>query len=271
MRIRFFGDSWAWTWFTELKKSNYKNILSLDNEYETGISLIKILFDASDHECTIHNEPGTGPKHTKDVIKNQISLARQANEEEYWIWQISCTLRNDTYDSFDFSSLNKFINSYDARILEHLQEINDFGIPDNIHICLIGCHSTLPKHIFDSIENRSNNIHFMCKNFIQEVSTVEHGLTYDTNNKNKLIDRFRLSSPKFFFEYVEPFGDDYMDYFDKEVLEFFTECADHGHHNVNETVTWPDSGHLGFSGHVLLFEYVLNFIKELQSRNENFD
>ena len=107
---------------------------------------------------------------------------------------------------------------------------------------------------------------FMCKSFIQEVCTPELGLTFDEYNDNQPAKRMRLSSRKFFADYVKPYGEDYMDYFGSDVLEFFTECADYGVHDVNETVTWPDSGHLGFSGHVLLFEYVLNFIKELQSK-----
>lgn len=267
MRIRFFGDSWSHTWFHSENRSRFKNILSLDKtRFDAGFSLVQMLFDASGHEFTIHNKPGTGPLHTKEVIKETLSNL-SGNEEEYWIWQMSCTLRDDTYDSFDFSNIGKFIDSYDARTLEHIQEVNDFGIPDHIHICLMGAHTSLPKTIFNSIENKSNNLHFMCRSFIEQVCTAEYGLTFNQYNDNHLARRLRLSSTKFIDDYVKPYGEDYMDYFGLDVLEFFAECADYGNHIVNDVVTWPDPGHLGFTGHMLLFEYVLNYIKELQARH----
>ena len=266
MKIRFFGDSWAWTWFTDSNKHLYKNILSLNDSYKDGVSLTKILLELMGHEVTLHNVPGTGPLHTKEVIKETLSNLSSV-EEEYWIWQISCTLRGDTYNSFDFSSIEKFISSYDAKTLEHLQEVNDFGIPENIHICLMGAHTELPESIFNSIKNKSNNFHFMCRSIKKTLCTPDNGLNYTTPKTitSHIKDRFQFGAQKFFGDYVNSYGDDYKDYFSLEVLEFYSECYDY--FAGNDVLDYPDSGHLGFSGHVLMTEYVLNFIEDLKTRN----
>ena len=113
------------------------------------------------------------------------------------------------------------------------------------------------------VEHDADQIWKSVEDSIQEVCN-KYMLTFNAYNNNHLAKRFRLSSNKFFHDYVKPYGEDYMDYFGLDVLEFFTECADYGDHTVNNVVTWPDHGHLGFTGHVLLFEYVLKFIEELQ-------
>ena len=266
MKIRFFGDSWAWIWFHDKNKELFKNILSLEkSNYTSGVSFLKIILESMGHEVTIHNRAGTGPKDTKEVIRETLSNL-SSSEDEYWVWQISCSLRNDKYDSFDFSSLDGFLKSYDARTLEHLQEVNDMDIPDNIHICLMGSHTELPKRLFESISNKSNNLHYMCRNFYKEMCTPDLGLNFQPQEiPNQLIDRFGRCSERFFNDYVFPYGDDYKDYFHSTVLEFFIECSKYS--CPNNIISWPDPGHLGFSGHVLLVEYVLKFIEDLKSRN----
>lgn len=271
MTFRFFGDSWLWTWQdTNFFKS--KRMIEeggvIQKRYR--FSVIEHLLRSFGYNVAINCVPGKGPEVSAEAI---LSLPKYSDlvDNEIWVWFISNIQRDTNKEHFCFNQgLEAYVDSYDKKLVEILSSVSD-KIPNHITLLIVGGHTAIPKHIFDSITKRPPNYMLMSENIIEDLFD-----TYDSKpmTKDVLHNLFEEYSPQYDTDLLRRFLFCDLDYFynhsnnkvDRSIEEFFVTvhdircryhqiCGKHPHY-------WPDGGHIGYAGQVCVVDKLLKFCED---------
>lgn len=242
MKIRFFGDSWYWTWYpTHLIKSQLlKNCL----KNNTGYPAIEVYLNNVGIDCITHNRPGRPFYDTVDsIIKTT-----DHTDVKYNVVFFSSHFRNRRHEKkFNLSNYKEFIDSFNTQTISMLSEIQEWAEENNQEVFLIGGHSTLYRNIFDQVKNRKN-LHLLSECIISQLSLKE--------------------KPYGIFKLADDISNQVNESWDPELINHLYNDLKEWDNNLQHLykVTWPDHAHLNNTGALLLTDLILCKIEELERK-----
>ena len=295
MKFRIFADSWPWVWGNDLVKS--KSMIAQSGSAH-HVSLVKIILEGMGHEVDITNsKPGQGLDYTTEKILEALdNLPEDFQGDELWLHMISSPVRdidihnvNPNNLRFNLSNVDEFFKSHDQEITRQLQRISDrlLGIQNNITIIALGGHVVLPKHSFDAITNCNPKLKMGCEWILKDVSEEQNFISFINDNFNRLwenkwteidddgtgpFENHRWNQAyRVFFQPGEVIGEVFATGNlniepDLEFLEFMNDIIDarvdiFGYCQL--ITMFPDTGHLGWVGHVKFADWILVKAEEL--------
>lgn len=236
MNVRFFGDSWYWSWYwKEIKSDAISNKLV----NSAGFPAIEAYLNYLGVQCISYAEPGNSFTATVDSILS----APENKNVKYNIVFFSSHFRPMCADDISTVSYTKFIEDFDLTTKKQLTRLQDWAKKNNQEILLLGGQSTIYKHIVDSLPD-SSNLHVVCECVISyllgkeepfgilKLSTDVIGCIDDTWDRDLVI----------------------------ELYDSIREWESNVHKNK---FTLPDQGHLNGSGALLLADIIMEKIEQL--------
>lgn len=268
MNIRFFGDSWLWTWKGPIFNVGipdeevfwYSNSMSNLSDFgETSLSLQTILLDKLGHNVNHACLPGNSFFRTCDQVDTYtFNFVRREQKMNYVIW-VSSDMRPGDHPKWNMRSKDVFLDMYDQYVLKSLNRINDLSqIYTNINFIFVGGQSGLPKYLWDKIPDRSPNLHLLSEHIINTLS--QENENFDSLN----LPRFYLEN-----EFIRLYDEcDHKSEVDPDLVEHMAvESALYNDHDymIPTTLmflTHPDYHHLGFTGQVYFVDYLLKYCED---------
>jgi len=303
MKFRIFADSWAWLWGDQIVKSKsmiahsgspyrfslVKTILEgMGHEVDITNSKPGASLDYTTEKIleSLDNLPEYFQG--EEIWLHMISSPAR---------DIDPNRADLSYSNFNFNNIDDFFKSHDQEITRQLQRISDrlHGIQSNITIFEMGGHVVLPKHCFDSIKNCNPKLKFGCEWILKDASEnipIDRETGQDLNGYvrdylHRLWDEKWTEIPddgtgpfehlrwnqayRVFFQPGEVIGEVFANPNiniepDLEFLEFLNDIYDarveiFGHYQV--LTMFPDTGHLGWIGHIKFADWILCKAEEL--------
>lgn len=292
MKIRIFGDSWAWTW---VPNNFFKSTKVTEaHGYNNGFSVMKSILSDMGYDVIIHNQPGKGVGVTETFVNREAKHRDQnISESEVWLIMVSNTTRQTDQNDWDFSSIDNFIDRYDEITLKSLQSmvdvINNAPNTDNVQYLFMGAHVGLPKYLFDRIENKPSNVHLFSENILytlhesydclEQVHAVKKATRIALTEYNNEAQReqtkhdLRKQMVRLFYADEDIFGrfcDDHKKLnkpVDKDLVDYMYHVyeARTNPEVARDPLKYPDTGHLGPVGHLYFCDYLLKFLEDLET------
>lgn len=243
MKIRFFGDSWYWSWYpthliqSQLLKNRLKN--------RGGYPAMEVYLNNLGIDCVTHNRPGSDFENTvKSIVKTT-----DHTDIKYNVVFFSSHIRNYDYENvFNMNNYKEFIEKFNNLTVSMLSTIQKWAEENNQEVFLVGGHSTLHKEIFDRVENKKN-LHLLSECIVSQFVSKErpYGI---------------FKKADFTKEANKNWDPDLINHLYNDIKEW--EDQRQGIYNV----TWPDDAHLNNTGALLLTDLILCKIEELEENNE---
>lgn len=244
MKLRFFGDSWYYTWYhgpdmfpiksTKLKKKMVSHGFPIYELYANGLGI----------ECINKTKPKKNfYQTTKDIITSVDNEGITYN-----IVFFSSLIRNvkETVEVYNYDITNKknFLDKYRNDTIKSLEQIQEFAKTHNQQFIFIGGQSTLHRSVFDLVKEK-DNLHLL----------VEDALSY-------LQQR---SHPWGIFKLSDDFSYEITDDWDKDLV---IQIADEQEKFLKlATKKWasePDPKHINAAGAFVMFDMILYTIEKLE-------
>lgn len=205
MNIRFYGDSWFWTWFPTPNPDDgrpdpisnrafcHSDAMQKFDRYNNSISIMQMLFQNMGHDVLNLAQPGSGFQNTKIAMKHS-PLSGQEKPPLNIIF-FSSNLRKFLHPSavknkffhptpgdhyiFDLSSVDRFLESYDRILANDLTEMmlaNDH----NATYLLIGGQESFPREIFNKVKEdvkgrASEDWYLLSENILVDLADAYNG------------------------------------------------------------------------------------------------
>jgi hypothetical protein len=244
MRIRFFGDSWYWSWFyrggyVEIKSNYVKNTL----RKEQGFPVFEAYLKFFDIDCEFHNEEGT----TFIENVNKILNTTDQSNIKYNVLFFSSLLRMDGNNSLPVDSFQKFTEAWDTTVIYGLQKLQEWAEKNDQHILIIGGQSTLYKYVFEKVDNRKN-LHLLSECIL---SSLE-----------------KKGEPYGIFKFADDIVSLIDDTYHKELVHMIYGHLSEKDRRTPNHFTWPDIAHLNPLGALLVTDLILSKIEEIENTGE---
>lgn len=266
MNFRFFGDSWFWTWVPnhytdDPNKPFMSNSMNRHGEYQHGISVMKIMLQALGHSVETFCQPGFSFNQTCTRIDNCREFLPSNRQPEVWVIWASSDLRaaHHLYKSqkpdWDLTDKNKFLQQYNDYMLWSLNWVNRRALEDVTYLFVGGQQNLPKKDVWDRVTDLKPNMHLLSECILGTLMR-----TYQNSGFNDL-GRFYLEEE--FVKLVDSQPKDAN--LDLELIDMFaqhrrqTSGQDSNFQHISTRLMWPDTGHLGFNGHVMFVDYLLNW------------
>jgi hypothetical protein len=234
MKIRFFGDSWYWSWFeNDVIKSNALS------KYERRLPILEWVLEKSGVTTMVYNEPGGCFRLTTNTI------IESTNDNEGTIYNVvfvSAPYRGDDIKNHDTTNYDNFIQDWDSTIVTCLTQIQKWAIKNNQQVLLIGGHTNIPEKLLSSLEDR-RNLHLLSECIVSELTGLKN------------IGKFR------FCDFTHCIDDTYDKRLVDDIYEDSAQVQPIGNCN---TILWPDKCHLNPTAMVLLADKILYKIEQLE-------
>lgn len=267
MNFRFFGDSWFWTWMpktTTDKDTFFSKSITKHGEYDHGLSLTKIMLQSLGHSVETFCQPGYSFNQTCARIHQCRELLPSNRHPEIWVIWVSSDLRNPHHKNmhlkpeWDFTNKDKFLKQYNEYMLWSLNSVNQ-GVLADVNYIFVGGQQNLPKHdLWDKITDRHPNMHLLSECILgtlmrdyQNSGFEDFGRFYLEEEFIKLLDQ-QPEDTKLDFELVDMMA--------KHRSQ--SKAENHNFQHISTRLMWPDTGHLGFNGHVMFVDYLLKYCEE---------
>lgn len=243
MNLRFFGDSWYWSWYwQEFKSSTVKNKLV----NSAGFPALEAYFNYLGVNCITYNQPGNSFANTVGSVLN----SSDHQDIKYNIVFFSSHLRRTTANSITLTSKDKFIKEFDLITIAELTKLQIWAKENNQQILLLGGQSTIHKHVFDKLPD-STNLHLVSE------CILSHFL-----GKNDPFGILKLATD------VTDLVDDTWD---RDMVIFLYDSIKEWESDESKNkFTLPDLGHLNGSGALLLADMIMEKIEQL-NKGENYE
>ena len=208
VNFNFFGDSWFWTWKKRIDVTkdpettpywHSKSMMSLSDDNRRTLSFTSILLKQLGHNVSYYNAASRSFNSTcEDVNKFCEMIEYQDNPEHqtttiFVIW-VSSDMRapDSAHPEWNLRNKQRFLEIYDNYVLESLVKVNNRASSKKLskhHFIFVGGQSGLPKELWDTIPNRSPNMHLLSEHIINTLSTVNTEFPTTLN-----FDRFWLEN-----------------------------------------------------------------------------
>ena len=236
MNIRFFGDSWYWSWYwNELKSTAVKNKL-INN---AGFPALEAYFNYLGVNCISYNQPGSSFSNTVRTVLD----SHDHSDVEYNIVFFSSHLRRTTINDMPLTSKNKFIKEFDLITIKELTKLQSWAKENNQQVLLLGGQSTIHKHVFDMLPD-STNLHLVSECIMTQLLS-----------KTNLFGILKLATD---------ITDRVDDTWDRDLVIFLYDSIKEWESDDSKNkFTLPDSGHLNAHGALLLVDMIMEKIEQL--------
>jgi len=239
MKLRFFGDSWYWSWFYPENESGHLKSKLLSNTCYNGqgFPILEVYLKYMGIDAINHCYPGFT---FTDTVNSVVS--KKAEDVKYNVVFFSSHYRRkDT--SLDITSYYNFLQEWENKTLDGLKLLDSWAKKCNQIILLVGAHSTLYKETIEKV--KSNNLHIVSECILADI----------------------LSRKRPFG--TLKFANDIVDYIDES---FDKDLINHLYNNLTEIdkatdkqiFTHPDHCHLNPTGALFLIDRILHKIEQIQ-------
>ena len=236
MNVRFFGDSWYWSWYwKEIKSDAVKNKLI----HDAGFPALESYLNYLGVNCISYNVPG---KSFSTTVETVLSVSKD-DSVKYNIVFFSSHLRPCCSDNICTTSFTQFKKDFDSLTKNHLVKLQTWAKENNQEILLFGGQSTIYKHIVDSLTDNSN-LHVVCE------CVISHLI-----GKKEPFGILKLGTD------VIGAIDDTWDH--DLVIELYDSIREWESDTQKDKFTLPDQGHLNGSGALLLADIIMEKIEQL--------
>lgn len=246
MKLRFYGDSWYWSWFytTTWKSRSVKDLVV----HTSGFPALKIYFKHLGVDCEHDNHPGTTFYQTVDRVVN----SKIDPNIDYNIIFFSSLIRgDDPTHHFDVTNYKKFIEKWNSDIVELLNRLQCWADQNNQKIILIGGQSTITNDIFQKI-NPKSNFHLLAECILTTI-LKEY---YQDSKISKPFGIFKLSND---FSYIVNTSWD-----PKLVEHIYNDQKEWQNMSEGMNLLRPDTAHLNTTGQLFLVDLILHNIEKLE-------
>jgi len=123
MKIRFFGDSWLWSWYYKATSSTIKSKL----RSEEGLPIFEIYLNYLGIDIEHHNTPGN------DFDRTVETILTTTNHEgiKYNIVFFSSLLRRNSRLLETTKNYKQLLSTWNSYVVEHLTNINQWAEQNN--------------------------------------------------------------------------------------------------------------------------------------------
>ena len=295
MIFRFFGDSWFWSWYLHsdqgMEENNFcqsKAMEILDSErgrFTHGLSVMRMFLERMGYPVYNYAEPGAGFQNTRHVHNSKHHkglpsidiIFTSSNLRRFFVKDNGS---EDTLYTFNFSSKENFLKSYNDKLLSDLKSMMKYkGVETNNHYLLVSGQELLPREIFDTakdeLEKEYNfdlsNWHLLSESILVDLACNYHGQALDEKSKQEKREFMFSHTPRFGLCGANEIGlhleDDVI--ISEEVIKLFEQHKEtfkiYWGDNINFYPTlllYPDYCHLGFNGHILFVDFLMKFLED---------
>jgi len=266
MNFRFFGDSWFWTWvpLRNDPKAFFSESMNKHGEYDHSLSLTKIMLQSLGHSVESFCQPGYSFNQTCNRIHQCRELLPSSRHPEVWVIWVSSDLRpahhtnSHIVPEWDLTNKDVFLKQYNEYMLWSLDRVNKHAV-DKVNYIFVGGQQNLPKEsVWDKITDRHPNMHLLSECILgslmrsyQNSGFSDFGRFYLEEEFIKLLDS-QSEETKLDYELV-----DMMAHHRKQ-----SNGDNSNFQHISTRLMWPDTGHLGFNGHVMFVDYLLKYCED---------
>lgn len=275
MNIRFFGDSWLWTWTSKEEGQGLQSeFLKRHGEKQWGFSTMKSLLKSFGFDVYSYCQPANSLSQTVDIIKSATGTfgcfegGEGSNNREVWIIFASSNFRvrpERQPVSWDLSSKGNLLRQLDSTYIDDLNLLSKvIEGSNNIDIIVVGGQAEIRPEVMAQVE--APNMHLLSSNILESLAN-----RYIFNNQDyKKFPSF-LFECNFLHHYNEWIKSHDINSIDKEILDMFEDVGDKGNNGLaryqaiftaKQLLCWPDTAHLGYNGHVFFLDYLFKFCED---------
>lgn len=243
-KIRFFGDSWYWCWYTKNQLKSNAVQSKFYNPDVFAFPAFDCFLNFLNYSCINHCAAGKDFYQTVDTITN-------ITEHDDIIYNVvffsSLVRRVNLKENLDkVTNYKNFIDNFNDGTIKLLQKIQDWAEKNNQQILLVGGQCTLYRSVFDKVPHKTN-LHLLSECIISTL--IE---------KDKPFGIFKLSND---------ISDNVDKFWDKRLVnQIYEEQQEFNTDANNKVFTFPDFGHLNLVGALFLADLILHKIEELQEK-----
>lgn len=275
MNIRFFGDSWLWTWTSKEEGQGLQSeFLKRHGEKQWGFSTMKSLLKSFGFDVYSYCQPANSLSQTVDIIRNAaktfgcFDIGDGSNNREVWIIFASSNFRDRPERqpvSWDFSDKGNLLRQLDTTYIDDLVVLNEvMGNSNNIDVIVVGGQAEINPEIFEHIG--IPNMHLLSSNIVE--SLANRYIFYNEDYKKFPSFLFEVNFIQHYDEWIKSHD---INSIDKEILDMFEDVEDIRNNDperyqdiftAKQLLCWPDTAHLGYNGHVLFLDYLFKFCED---------
>jgi len=245
MKLRFYGDSWYWSWFylNKWKSQAVKNSIVKTSAFPA----LELFFKNYGVDCINECEPGW----SFHQIVNKIENSKINRSVKYNIVFFSNLIRgDDPTHSFDVGSYENFITKWKADTIDLLQRLQKWADQNDQQVILLGGQSTISKEIFNSI-NPKSNFQLLSECVSRDILTHYYG--------EKIVKPFGIFKLAHDFSYLV------NETWHPNLVKHTYEDRKHWEDTIIEKNFFnPDTAHLNTTGQLFLVDLILAKIEELE-------
>lgn len=248
MKLRFFGDSWYWSWYYQ--KPFRSNIVRSYLHENTGLPTLEAFFNQFGIDCYHENEPGCTFYRTVDKITKECAIDPTV---DYNVVFFSNLIRGDNFSEhcFDLTSYDKFMEKWQKDCFDLLSALDIWSRAYNQKIILIGGQCTIPLDIYKMVRPRPN-LFLLADCIISKLAREYAGIDIKQS-----FGIFKCSQD------FSPFVDKTWD---KRLIDHIYNDQQYYDQIMNKEFFTRDHYHLSAIGHVYLTDMILDKIEHLEGR-----
>lgn len=270
MNIRFFGDSWFWTWVST-GSWHSKSMTEISDISENAISLTSMILNELGHNVSHICVPQSSFNNTCNNLEfycNNMKPMSITSSEIFVIW-VSSDLRLPyrPHPHWDLRNKDRFLEQYDQYVLYSLKKVNKIAKnrPHN-NFLFVGGQSGLPKYLWDAIPQRQSNMHLVSEHIINTLSNYEVDDTQPLLPRPdvEILSRFYMEN-----DFIKIYDAcDHKHDVDHDLVEYMAvESRLYNDRNykkprIFKELTYPDMHHLGYYGQVQFTDYLLKYCED---------
>lgn len=268
MKLRFFGDSWYWSWFYDDRSFKSKKVRSVIS-HTSGFPAIEAYANRLGIQCIHHNRPGSD-------FYQVVSTIKSTNDHvgiDYNVVLFSSLFRGkgsviengNVFEYFCVKDYDQFVKKWEYDVLMLLKEIQNWALEHNQIVLLVGAQSTLSKDLFYKLPN-TGNMHLVTECITSQIvkdQSVIHSL-YKTLHENENFGIFKLSRD------ISSLADKSWD---RRLINHIYEDQKRWSEVIveNSYLCKPDDYHLNTTGALYLLDLLLYKIEKLNGEKNGSD
>lgn len=255
MNIRFFADSWFWTWYGKhtFKSKDIKAWAESEGfELHDALPTMDGILNRLGHNSISFVEPGINFYGIVDTVCDQTS---HENIKYNVVFFTNLFRYRDQIGSFDVENYDRFMEKWNVDVVVLLERLQDWAEKNDQQVILLGGQSTLSKEIFDCVKKKTN-IHLLSE-------CITHQILHEYFNHKDACSF--LNGRKFGIFKLPEFLSWITDNWDKRFLEkVYQDSMLWNETIVKHNIYSPDTRHPTVTGQLFFLDLLLHKIDVLE-------
>ncbi len=255
MNIRFFGDSWFWTWYykNSFKSKTIKKWAATTGfDHHDALPTLSVILNELGHNVISYNKPGDNFYDTVDKV---CSLVFHKDIKYNVVFFSNLFRYKEQLRSFNVHNYDKFMKKWNEDIIILLERLQKWAELYNQEIILVGGQCTLSNEIFNQLVNKKG-IHLLSECLTNQI-LQEY---YPNNDACKILDgrKFGIFKLPEFYPWI-------TDKWDQRLVDHIYEDSKLWNEIiVAYNVYCPDSQHPTVTGQIFFLDLLLQKIEILE-------